>query len=374
MKPTVSLSECGDYTNDNVTASVEKSINLLGGIDKFVTKGERILVKPNLLRNSRPDEAIITHPSVVRAVVKALIDAGCEVIIGDSPGGPLNKTYLKMVYKSAGYDKIAVETGARLNYDTSEILVSNPDGMLIKAFDLMGVYGEVDGVVSIPKLKTHMLTGITCANKNLFGLIPGLKKPGYHSKLHNVGEFSEMLVDLARLVKPRLTVIDAVEGMEGQGPNQGEVRKIGLIITGEDVFALDLIVSHIMGMNPARVSTLKAAMSRGLVSDKIYDVRVMGGNIGDYVMPDFKHAVKGGWSIMSFLVPFSRYMIQTPKSNEKCVGCGICAQNCPVNAIEVSDGHARMDLSKCIRCYCCHELCPHNAVDLNKSLIGRLLS
>ncbi|MBD3388140.1 MAG: DUF362 domain-containing protein [Candidatus Altiarchaeales archaeon] len=379
MNGRVSVVKCDSYAEEEVQTAVSKSISLVGGLNSIIGVGDKVLVKPNLLSAMSPDRHVTTHPSVVKAVVEEVKSVGASPIIGDTPGGPVTRKILDRLYGRTGMTRVAEETGAGLNYDTENMQIAFPEGKLIKRLDVMAVLAEVDHVITLPKMKTHLFTQFTGATKILFGVIPGLAKPAYHLKFHDVMEFSDMLLDLLEYVRPSLSLMDGIVGLEGDGPGaSGTPKEAGVILAGRDSVALDVVAASIAGMNPADVPVLKRAIERGMVSGKLSDVGVVGESI-DSVKTSFKqpsHRMGLVGRLMSSSLMrkvMLKNMAPYPDSNSKCVRCGVCAQNCPAHAITMGD-RARMDLEKCIRCYCCHELCPHSAVDLRNTLIGRMLS
>jgi uncharacterized protein (DUF362 family)/Pyruvate/2-oxoacid:ferredoxin oxidoreductase delta subunit len=378
MTSTVSIVKCGSYEEIAVESAVFDALSALGGIGKYVKKGNRVLLKVNLLSASTPDKAITTHPSIVKALVKQVQSAGGIPIIADSPGGPFSKGMLESAYKKSGMSQVAQETGARLNYDTSSKQVSNPEGKIAKKLDIISILDGIDVVITVPKLKTHTLTKFTGATKILFGVVPGLTKPAYHLKFAEIDNFCDMLLDILAYVRPTLSVMDGVIGMEGDGPgSSGIPRKVGIILASEDSVALDVVASSIIGMNVDEVPILRRAKERGLTTGNMSDIKVIGVQPGEVAVKFRLPAVHGGINkafsnkgLRSFLL---KYAVSYPVANSKCIRCGICKQNCPADAITIK-GKAQMDMGKCIRCYCCHELCPHKAVDLRSHLgwIGRL--
>lgn len=369
----VNIARCGDYDYENVRNSVYKVLDGIDGIKEKIYRGAKVLVKTNLLMRKRPEEAVITHPAVVEAVVRYMQDLGCEVIIGDSPGGPFAEWNLKSVYKASGMVEVAERTGCKLNYDTSVVEISNPAAKRLKTMQIIKVAKEVDFVISAAKLKTHGMMTYTGAVKNLFGVIPGLIKADYHLRMNSVDNFADHLIDICETVKPIFSIIDGIEGMEGNGPSAGEKRKVGLILAAENPYALDTAASHIMGMEPLIVPTIRAAKERNLFSGSIKDLEIRGIQLIDIKIPPFRLPCTANVNFVGGRVPkyVEKFLMNNlrPKpvfNHELCVSCGDCKRSCPPGIIDMSSGKPVPDLSKCIRCFCCHELCPKNAVDIKK--------
>lgn len=378
-QPTVALVNYADnrYDKLRVEHMVRRAVDLIGGIGRFVQPGQRVLIKPNLLRKSTPDEAIVTHPTVVRAVVRLVQEAGGKPIIGDSPGGPFSPTLLRGVYQSAGLVEVAEETGAELNYDVRAERIPAPEGRLIKMLDICGFALDADVIISLPKLKTHDLMGFTGATKNLFGLVPGVTKAGYHAKLQTLDQFAEMLLDILTAVKPAFHLMDGIVGMDGDGPSAGDPYPAGILLCSTDAVALDLVAVHLTGLPLERVAPLRVARRRGLTTGSIQDVQIVGEPLESVRLEGFRAPGSGArdFSILPHFMRqfFVRQLVASPQVGEKCVGCGICAQNCPMQTIRIEGRRAIINLSNCIRCYCCHELCPEKAITLKQSWVQRLV-
>jgi ferredoxin len=242
----------------------------------------------------------------------------------------------------------------------------------------MRVAVEADAIISLPKLKTHGLVQFTGATKNLFGTVPGVIKASYHARFAAVERFSAMLIDVLSYHNPVLTIMDAVVGMEGDGPSGGDPRHIGLLLTSTDGVALDVVASTLVGMAPLSVAPIAAAVRRGLISGQVEDIEVQGHSLDAARVVGFKRPRTGVQRVR--MIPSSvpswitDQLLASPQASSKCTACGVCVENCPVEAITIVDGRARMDLHRCIRCYCCHELCPEDAVELKQSLLARLLN
>ncbi|MDD1756780.1 MAG: DUF362 domain-containing protein [Methanomassiliicoccales archaeon] len=380
----VAIVGCGSYEREEVLRAVERAIGLLGGLERFVSKGQRILVKPNLLQGAAPKKCVTTHPEVLYAVAKLLRDFGCDVVIADSPGGGTLYTEgaLHKAYSQSGWDKVAMELGVELNLGTGYREVPDHEGRVLKRFFIINPALEADAIVSVPKAKTHVLTTMTGAAKNLFGVIPSLEKPALHSRFPRATDFSEMILDLNELLRPRLQVMDAVMGMEGDGPNSGQPRRIGAILASGDYTALDSVAARLMNLNPMEVGTIAAAAGRGLVRPDLADVQPVGDPLERYVIKDFKRprtlsrekgfAQKRLTSTAASLA--KAYSLKPIINRGKCTGCGKCVRICPKKTITMSKGKARIDSGRCIRCYCCHESCDSRAIELRRSMAGRAIT
>jgi uncharacterized protein (DUF362 family)/ferredoxin len=394
--PRVSLVRCDDYELERVEAAVRRAVDLLGGMAAFVQPGQRVLLKPNLVRPAAPDRAVSTHPTVVAAVARLVAEAGGRAVIVESPGGPYSPGVLRSVYRRTGMDWAAEVSGAELNQDTSAQQVSVPEGVALRLLDLVQPALEADAIINLPKLKTHNLTTLTLAVKNLFGLVPGAIKIGYHAKMPDRRLFSQGMLDILTYLRPALNVMDAVVAMEGNGPSGGDPRQVSAMLASPDALALDVAAAALVGFDPTDVSTTEAAVERGLTSGRVEDLELVGDPLGELRVAGFRRGINA--AIDPGLLPvwaarllgadgerrtlfeavttgwLGKQLVAYPRAGNGCTGCGFCAQHCPVNAITVVGGRARMDTRVCIRCYCCHELCPENAVELRRTLLGRLLS
>lgn len=361
-----------------VNASVAEAVGLLGGMSAFVRPGQRILIKPNLLAKAAPGQAVTTHPAVVEAVIELVLAAGGRPLIADSPGGPFFRGALAAVYRTCGLAEVAERTGAELNYDTSSVTVNHPGGHMLKRLDLIKVVRDVDAVITLPKLKTHLLTTFTGATKILFGVVPGLTKVNYHSRLDDLDQFSEMLIDILDVVKPVLHIMDGIVGMEGAGPRHGRPRPVGVLIAGANAAAVDAAACALIGCAPSLVQPLMAAVRRGYWDGRMESIRILGLPLADATLTDFHLPVTAGrrfFGNMPWLRPFIRKNFNprpAPRA-DLCTGCGTCLENCPGKAITIRGKKAVVDEKLCLRCYCCHELCPSAAVALAFPPLGRLL-
>jgi uncharacterized protein (DUF362 family)/Pyruvate/2-oxoacid:ferredoxin oxidoreductase delta subunit len=376
----VSLVRCDDYSPDKVTAAVSRSVEQLGGLSRFLSPGMRVLVKPNLLQPVSPDECVTTHPEVVRAVAALLREHGCEVTIADSAGGgtPFTEARLRKLYDVTGMSGAAARAQVSLGVDVESRQVSSPAGKVVKMFSVIAPAAEADAIVVVSKAKTHVLTGMTGATKCLFGILPGMEKPSMHGRLSNVDQFCDMLLDLNQAMMPRLQIMDAVVGMEGDGPSGGSPRALGAVLASGNPVALDIVASKLMGFRPGDVPILRLGAARGMVPADL-KADVLGERVEAMAVRDFKHPSSTVASRLGVGAPFlgrllRAYALRPTVDRERCNGCGRCARSCPRETIMIVRGKARIRYGRCVRCYCCHEMCENRAIDLRRSTGGRAIA
>jgi uncharacterized protein (DUF362 family)/NAD-dependent dihydropyrimidine dehydrogenase PreA subunit len=375
--------KCPDY--DHVEERLTELLTAMGGMSRFASPGETIVLKPNLLQAAPPEKAITTHPALVAAMAKMVKEAGATAVVADSPGSGYryNEKTLDRVYRTCGMDAAAEKTGAVLNYDTTYQAVSFPGGRLVKRFEVITPVLEADAVFNLCKLKTHALTGITGAVKNLFGVIPGLTKPGYHAKLREKDYFSGALLDLAACISPRLSIIDAVVAMEGDGPGAGDPSQVGLLLAATNPLSLDVVASEIIGLPRENNPLLIEAEKRDLHPNHLDEVELVGADSVELRIPDFalpSTFLPGTgisvWWHKALASMFGGTLSVTPRTRkDRCVACDVCRNACPVHAITIiEEKHVHIDKRKCIRCYCCHEMCANDAIGLHTSWLNHLVN
>jgi uncharacterized protein (DUF362 family)/ferredoxin len=370
----VALVRCEDYQAAFDALAV--GVDLLGGVDKFCQPGDVLLLKPNLLLGDSPERGSTTHPTVFEAAGHLFKSGGAQVFYGDSPGfgSPLGAV------KSAGLEAVATRLGITLADFSAIVDTPKPDGILIKQFQIAKGLVDVDGVINLPKFKTHGLTRLTGAVKNLFGCLPGAQKAAFHARLPDEIKFAQMLVDLAELIAPRLHIMDGVIGMEGNGPRNGHLRKVGVILLSTNPHALDYCVARLMNLDPELVPTLRVARTAGLLDPD--QIAILGEPIESMVIEDFdanrsKASTTGS---QGFYMDIFKQLV-TPKpviEEEKCTRCGRCVSICPVTpkALRFLNGRRQppeYDYHGCIRCYCCQEMCPDEAIHIKTPPLGKLI-
>lgn len=372
----VAVVRCKIYDVEAVKPALEEAVNAVNGLD-FVKSGMKIIIKPNLVSFKKPDAAATTHPALLEALVEMLLARGADVTIGDSPGGPHSLPLLNRVYAATGMDRVE-KLGAKLNRNMNEKTVDFPEGKVLKNFTYTEYLDEADAIIDFCKLKSHGMLGMSAAVKNLFGTIPGLKKPEVHYKFQNDAEFADMLVDLNEYFKPRLAICDAVVGMEGNGPTAGTPRQIGAIIASKSTYYADVVGAELIGMNIDGLPTLQAAYERGFAPSSSKNLRVYG-DIRALTVDDFKAPPVRGLSFMrkgNVLHFISKAALEHKPTLKKrfCVGCGECARMCPAKAIEMKNKKPHINREKCIRCFCCQEFCPRAAMVAHRPLAAKVLN
>ncbi|WAM33418.1 DUF362 domain-containing protein [Caldicellulosiruptor morganii] len=370
MPKKVAIVRCDTYNVEDVKCALEKGINLLGfEFPAF----NRVLLKPNLLMKKSLEEAVTTHPSVVEAVIRIIQEKANEIIIADSPGGPYTKRRLEAIYQAAGLKDLESYKKVILNYDTSFKEVQLKKSIL-KKISFISPYFEADGLINLPKLKTHRMAVYTGAVKNLFGLVPGGQKAELHFRLQEVEKFMEMLLDIYYTANPVLNIMDAIVGMEGEGPSAGKPRSLGLILISQDAVALDFVACKIIGLQTKDVPLLNVAKTKGLLDPD--DIEIVGEKLEEVAVGNFDVPLRPEISFVRGRAPnfVSRFIndLLTPRpvfNRDVCIGCAECFNACPAQAIEMRSRKAYVDLEKCIRCYCCHELCPAKAITIRRSFL-----
>ena len=366
----VVLRRCASYDPGEVGRAVQSALQSVLGADPALA-GKRILLKPNLAAARRPDLAVTTHPEVVGAAIDFFRGLGCTVGVGDSPSGAVRG--VKRVWQNTGMAATCASRGATLvNFEASgwsERTVGARSYRIAKAIE------DFDMVVSLPKFKTHVLTLVTGAVKNLYGCVPGFGKSALHLANPKPEAMSKVLVDVFSIVKPRLSLVDAIEAMEGNGPSSGGVRRVGLIAASSDAVALDAVLSATVGLDPLRVPTTREAAGRGLGVASLGEIRIDGVPLEKARVPDFK--VPSNWHFALIPDGLARLLLRwfwvRPRAVEsRCTKCGDCARICAASAIEVGESGPSVRQERCVSCLCCIEACPSGALVPERSRLARL--
>lgn len=369
----ISLIQSPDYEPVRLRTDLIELLEPLGGISAFVKAGERILLKPNLLSAKNPEQAVTTHPALVRVVAELVKEAGGIVSIGDSPG-------------IGGFQRVAEKSGiAAAARDSGAILVEFSDSLEMKGsgrfrrIHLARTYLEADKVINLPKLKTHEMMTMTCAVKNLFGAVVGTEKAGWHLKAGTSREqFARLLLEIYLLKKPALNIVDGIIAMEGNGPGSGDPLRLGVLIAGVNPVAVDLVAGRLAGIPGDLLPIEREASAMGLPGSRIEQVEICGPPLEAFQRAPFR--LPTGLDVQFGLPGFlkralKKQMTSFPAADrQKCILCGICRDACPPAAITIKNSALSVDNARCIRCWCCRELCPHDAMLVKRSLLLKALT
>lgn len=373
IAPKVAIVACDSYDIELLTEKVRQSLDLIGGLDKFIKPGMKVLLKPNLISAKDPERAITTHPELVAVVAREVRKIGAEPFVGDSPGGA--KRQIERVWENTGMKAMARRENLELvNFEATGVVEMNCNG---KKYHLAKAAIDADFIISLPKLKTHVLTLMTGAVKNVYGLIPGFRKGNYHKEYPKPYDFAEIIVDILSLKMPGLSIMDGILAMEGDGPASGTPRKVNLLLTSKDPVAIDAIAAEIIGYKPYQVPTTKIASEAGLGIGWPEAVYVVGEQLKDVKIRDFKLTSnrkfelipKVFWNMLGPLI-----WIRPAIEKKSCTKCMTCVESCPTGAMRVGDNKIPVfDYDLCISCWCCHELCRDKAIFVNKSVLAKKL-
>jgi len=361
---------CPGYGQGLQTA-VEELLAPLGGIGAFVRPGQSVLIKPNLLSDRNPAEGVTTHPGLVAALIALVKGAGGKPCVADSPA---NTSKLERVWERTGFRALCEEENVPLlSLEQEGSTVFDVDGY---RFSIARPVLDADVVISVPKVKTHVLTTLTGAVKNTYGAVPGYQKTQLHRDHPRAGDFGELLLRIHDKVAPRLSLADGIVGMQGDGPSGGEPAQLGFLAASGDAVALDFVLCRILGIKPRAVPTLAA-----LDSSRLADIQTIGVPVEQLRPPAFRlpgtlrARLIPGW-LVRLLGPL--FWIR-PEISDDCISCGRCAKACPADALSLKASQTDdprkplLDGPACIGCCCCHEVCPESAITMAPSPLLRIL-
>ena len=370
MRHTVSIIQQVDYESTSLTQSITQSIEL-SGFDMGSVKDKRVLLKPNMLGAFLPEMGVTTHPSFVKAVIEIFQRAGAIVSVGDSPNGVHTPDE---VWETTGIRAVCFETGV------CEVQFEKGGSVACGGFMIARAALDADIIINLPKFKTHGLTALTLAVKNLFGCVNGMLKTRLHRESPDRAKFCKEIVRIANEIQPALTIIDGITAMAGNGPSGGDVVGLGAIVTGSNMHAVDSACAGVVGIDPVDVDTIAAAIVLGHWSES-ESIDFVGEDPKifmdiNFPMPSTFKTKKLDWWISRFILSriWNGLSVKPQIITAKCVRCNMCEMACPVDAISKAD-HGKPPLvnkSKCIECFCCHEVCPEKAIELKGSPLLRI--
>lgn len=358
-KEKVAVVKCNSYGQQEVENAIRMA---LGMIDYEVKENQTVLIKPNIIGPFELSKAATTHPSVIEAVCKILKERKAKILIAES-----SYTNTELAFKTSGISDVAKKYNAKLiNLDKQKLIKVKGTGVL-RTFYMPKILVKADLIINIPKMKTHVLAKFTGAVKNLYGTVTAGRKLALHKKFDTEEKFCEMLVDLYEIVRPGLNIMDAVYGMEGNGPTAGKKKKTGLILASENAPALDMIACEIIGYRENEVLTNVIAKRKKLV-DSIDKIEVIGKK--KCVFYEKPGSMKSMVGLLMFLEKIMAPEITVDK--KKCTKCETCEKHCPTNAMKLAP-YPTVEKKKCIRCFCCIEVCPRHALCLKEKMLAHIM-
>lgn len=379
-----------EYTPDLLEQQLQAAFDRLD-LSSVIRPGEHILIKPNLLAAVRPDKAVTPHPQVFAALAACLRRLNVNLSYGDSPAIDTPERAARVCGLAEVAESMQISMADFSHADPVPVV----EAAAYRTLYLARGVAAADGLVSLAKLKTHALTGMTGVLKNQFGVISGIAKAKLHVQFPNLAEFAQMLTDINRYIKPRFAVMDAIVSMEGNGPKNGRPRATGWLLVSTDLVAIDTAAALLIGLDPQSLPFIRTAYDGGLGEcrpDHIHvtQIRQQGDSIissehqlpeiaGTLGIKDFRQAETqhSTLSRATRLAPLlKRFVLSRPVIDPTiCTRCGLCETVCPLEPKAVRQLKAKAvpvyQYSRCIRCYCCQETCPAGAITVRRTLIGR---
>lgn len=371
----VSVQSCSEYNPQKVGTAIRKALEESGNVSK-IKRGERVFLKINHLPPASPPErGIVTHPVFVEEVAKIFLDLDAKVVIGDdveSSGHPYAVSGIAGISKRLGVGVVNLK-------ERGFEAVTLAEGELLKTVHVAREVLEADAIVSLPKLKTHSFTLLTGALKNLYGLIPLGERIDLHCNYPDVKDFSRVLVDLYSAFRPRLSMVDAIVAMEGEGPGSGKTKKIGAVLVGEDAVAVDAVMAQLINVNPQYIDTCQAAAERGLGISNLKQIEILGDGMS-MAVSDFSLPSNSTQLIKKILPNFLQWWVYDQMvrvepivDRGKCIGCQVCISVCPTKAMIEGGGVAGVDNAFCIQCFCCQETCRYDAIISRQKPLAKVI-
>ncbi len=359
--------------NEDLLYDVIKNHFDFHNVKGAVSPDANVVIKPNLVADRETVFGVTTNPVFIKVIIRCLREIGVKKItVADCPGGAtMLTTDINDFYRRVGYDTLAQYADLNTDFESREILTA--EGYRNRSFSIIKTIADADFLINVPKLKTHNLTCITAGVKNLFGSVYGLQKPAFHAKYPKIADFSDMLTELALTVKPDLTIVDAIDIQERNGPVNGSRRHLGVTFSSTDVFGLDQVIAQTLDIPCEKISTVAASGRYGLLRPPYFiegdaDFRPD----TPVILPESMQAknslgrISAKVNVVSVKIDKAVYSYY-PSLNGRCAACGKCVLSCPKKALEIRENKVVLNREKCIGCFCCNEVCSNGAIDVKKT-------
>ncbi len=253
-----------------IEIAVRKAVELSGGLSDIISAGDTVLIKPNLVNARLPESGVTTDPRICRVIADMVGEIGARAIIAESSGVGSDT---EKAIQTAGYGKLREEGYEVVDLKKEKtIKVPVPRGKSMKKVDLSEIVVNADAIISVPVMKTHSEVMFTLSMKNMKGVLTDVFKKKFHMTFGIV----QGIVDLMTVVKPTLSVVDGIIGMEGLGPIHGDPVEMDLIIAGRDPVAVDAVASAAMGFEPEEGEYVRVAAKSGLGTAELDRIEVLG--------------------------------------------------------------------------------------------------
>lgn len=287
MNPIVTLTKCSDYNEAVLSDCLKKHFDLHGGLEKIISRGDTVLIKPNFLAPRPKTEAVQTHPAVIIETARLLKDFGAKPFVGDSPAWGNVFTCVNALELDEPLKKLDVQI-KQLNKPKTYCVGPRDTKVGISTVAL-----EADAIINLPKLKSHQQLGATFAIKNMFGCVSGKRKAILHftngSSKH---DFCELLIDIYEFLNPVLTIIDAITVMDGPGPIRGRARPLGWLVGGSDPIAIETVCSKLVGIEPETLPVIETAKQLNFGCSDFNEIRILGDEFPENTCTDFQLATQ----------------------------------------------------------------------------------
>lgn len=380
---------------DDIDTAVRKAVELAGSLE--LDRGERILIKPNMSCGKPSGSGLVTNVDVVAAVVRLVQERGALALVGDTP---ICGWHSEETYRAIGIREAVKRAGGTFVdlAKTEMVRVKLPGASKLTKVTMAKLALEVDGIIDVPVIKTHFMTGHTGAIKNL----KGLTQQDQRTRMHVLG-LHEPVVDLFEHLLPqvRYCIVDGTVAADAvrpagpyQGPTVGDPVELNIILAGRDSLAVDATIARLMGFKPEKLSILKIAHERGL--GEIEDIEIVGDAAGTFkrlrgswrggllgklqglwtsrVFNRLTHGIVRRWFGSEIVTQkAAKKELEddagegTIEVTEACSGCGICVKACKLRNITMQEGKPVLNLDRCVRCWICVEACPEAAMRIHGS-------
>jgi uncharacterized protein (DUF362 family)/Pyruvate/2-oxoacid:ferredoxin oxidoreductase delta subunit len=365
----IAFKKCSSYDIVKLRRKINTLLEPFQSLLKRVKKGDRVLLKPNLLSEHPPEHAVTTHPAFIEAVLQFFIDIGAKPIIGDSPCPSFKN--IENLFEVAGWADIGRRYKIPIIYfDKTGWVRKSING---KDYPIAKIIDTVDFVINLPKVKTHNLTILTLGVKNMYGAIPGFKKVTLHRDYPGSVSFSEMNLDIYLLTKPLLTIYDGIIGMDGEGPAAGNPISLGFIAAADCAITGDMFITELLGVKKEKLPMYLAGKRKGIEMDRAY--KLFGDSLETYERKNIRLPRANQLNFIPTILTrtIGSQIWARPRIVTKvCTNCEKCIESCPADAIKRGVIRPYFNYGKCISCFCCIETCPNRAIEIMLSPLVKL--